>query len=135
MIALELPADTEALRIVGPWLRSILRYAGDAQPEATAELLELALQEVCVNIVEHAYSGQRDGRIRLDYEHEDGHRFVVSDWGKPFDPSTRPRVDLTAPTEGGYGLHLIDTLCDTFEYERRDGQNHWTLSVSHRPPQ
>lgn len=130
MITLELPAETGALRLVGPWLRALLTYSGEEQPEAIAERLDLALQEVCVNVVEHAYDGQEGGRIRLDYERREGHRFTVSDTGAPFDPTERPEVDLDTPTEGGYGLHLIDELCDTFAYERRDGRNRWTLSVS-----
>ncbi|MGI9616646.1 MAG: ATP-binding protein [Acidimicrobiales bacterium] len=130
MITLELPAETGALRLVGPWLRALLTYSGEEQTDAIAERLDLALQEVCVNIVEHAYEGQHGGRIRLDYEHCEGHRFTVSDSGRPFDPTKRPLVDLDTPTEGGYGLHLIEELCDSFGYERRNGRNRWTLHVS-----
>ena len=129
MITLELPAETGALRLVRPWLRALLTYSGEDQTDAIAERLDLALQEVCVNVVEHAYEGRNGGRIRLDYEYCEGHHFTVSDTGSPFDPTNRPSVDLDRPTEGGYGLHLIDELCDTFAYERRDGRNRWTLSV------
>lgn len=130
MIRLELPAETAALRLVGPWLRALLTYTGEERADSIAERLDLALQEVCVNVVEHAYDGQEGGRIQLDYEYSEGHHFTVSDTGAPFNPTDRPKVDLDTPTEGGYGLHLIEELCDTFVYERRNGRNRWMLSVS-----
>jgi anti-sigma regulatory factor (Ser/Thr protein kinase) len=130
MISLELPASSEALRLVGPWLRSVLFHIGNGAPSTTADQLELALQEVCVNVVEHAYASRDDGRIRLDYEFRDRHWITVTDTGIPFDPTSRPQVDFDHPTEGGYGLHLIDALCETLDYERCDGENRWTISHS-----
>lgn len=134
MIALELPADLRALRIISAWVRAVLSYSEDgvaqeAAIEDSAYRLALALQEICVNVVEHAYRGRADGRLGVGYEAGPMHRFVVTDDGVPFDPADRPEVDLDRPTEGGYGLFLAETLCDEVRYERRGDCNRWTLSL------
>lgn len=137
MITLELPADLRALRVVGPWLRAVLAYGDEDEDEveALAGRLELALQEVCVNVVKHAYAGAPGGRVRIDYvPRGTSHTFVVRDDGERFDPATRPTVDLSAPTVGGYGLHVVESLCDELGYERRDDENRWTLTL-HRAAQ
>ena len=130
MIALELPSDLRALRVIGPWIRSILEYADDADVDTGVQKLELALQEICVNVVEHAYQNKPTGRLRLEYTIGDSHHFTVFDNGIAYDPTTKPKVDLETPTEGGYGLFLAETLCDDVRYERRDGQNCWILSLN-----
>ncbi len=130
MIALELPADLRALRVIGPWIRSILEYADEADVDTGVQKLELALQEICVNVVEHAYGNNPSGRLRLEYTLGESHQVTVFDNGVPYDPTTKPKVDLETPTEGGYGLFLAETLCDDVRYERRDDQNCWALSLS-----
>ncbi len=130
MIALELPADLRALRVIGPWLRAVLEYGEEPEIDAAAKRLELALQEVCVNVVEHAYGGRVGERITVEYEPRAAdHNFVVRDTGAAFDPDDRPDVDLARPTEGGYGLFIAESLCDCLVYERRDGVNRWTLAL------
>ena len=130
MISLELPADLRALRLIGPWIRSTLEFAGEADVDSGVQRLELALQEICVNVVEHAYDSDASKQLRLSYEGDDGHRFTVFDDGVPYDPSTKPKVDLETPTEGGYGLFLAETLCDDVRYERRNDQNCWILVLN-----
>lgn len=59
---------------------------------------------------------------------EDGLSLDVRDTGKAFDPTGEPAPDLDAALEsravGGWGLHLVRALCDTFEYRRHAGSNH-----------
>ena len=57
--------------------------------------------------------------------------FVISDSGKPFDPTTKGDVDTTLPAEersiGGLGIHLVKQLMDNIQYEYKDGHNVLTL--------
>ena len=130
MINLELPADLRALRVVGPWLRGVLTYSGEADVDQAARKLELALQEICVNVIEHAYAGVANGRIRVEFATiDDHHSFVIVDHGVEFDPSSKPQVDIGHPTVGGYGLFLVDELCDDVTYERQGQENRWTLTL------
>ena len=128
MMSLEIPADLRSLRVIGPWIRSVLEYSGEAEVDAAIQRLELAIQEVCVNIVEHAYGGEGNERLTVDYSLQgENHSFIVRDNGRCFDPATRPEVDLAHPTEGGYGLFIADSLCDGFDYTRCENENQWTL--------
>jgi serine/threonine-protein kinase RsbW len=105
--------------------------------------VELAVHEVCTNIVEHAYAGMPGGDIAvaLTLETKEGEprraqsqastrRLVVElqDTGRPFDPQAAPAVNLDLPQEGGYGLYLAQTLLDEVRYERRTGCNVWRLT-------
>jgi sigma-B regulation protein RsbU (phosphoserine phosphatase) len=53
--------------------------------------------------------------------------FVLSDAGKPFDPTMVPETDVTLPAEerriGGLGIFLIKQIMDTVEYRRNEGRN------------
>jgi serine/threonine-protein kinase RsbW len=130
VIALELPADLLALRVISPWLRGVLAYGDDPDAETSATKLELALQELCVNVIEHAYNNEPGGRIRLTYTRvPNGHEFAVRDQGAEYDPHTRREVDLAVPTVGGYGLHLMESLCDDVQYRREGADNVWTLRL------
>lgn len=82
--------------------------------------LQLAVDEACSNIFEHAYGG-RDGRVEIELESQQGSLIArIRDWGDPFDPSDIPAPDPTRPLEewpiGGLGLHLIHTLMDEVSY-------------------
>jgi len=132
MISISIPADLRALRVVGFWIKGCLSYAGDNQ-ESVIYQIELALQEICVNIVEHAYgSASGQARIQLEYSYENStHKFIVADQGKPFNPADKPVVDTNDPTEGGYGLFIAESIFDSVEYHRTDTTNTWTLNMSH----
>ncbi|MBQ4174233.1 MAG: ATP-binding protein, partial [Prevotella sp.] len=58
-------------------------------------------------------------------------KFVISDWGKPFDPTSMEEVDTTLSVEerpiGGLGIHLVRQIMDSINYERIDGKNVLTL--------
>ena len=80
----------------------------------------------------HAYPSGVQGDIRLcAIANKDTLTFVISDDGKPFDPTTRAEVDITLSAEerniGGLGIHLVRNIMDTVSYERKDNQNVLTL--------
>ncbi len=79
--------------------------------------VQMAADEACTNIIEHAYGAGEPGdiHIRCDLEGDD---FVITirDRGQPFDPDSIPEPDLTCPLEerevGGLGLHFMRRLMD-----------------------
>jgi serine/threonine-protein kinase RsbW len=82
----------------------------DADELAIADL-ELAVDEICSNVIKHGYSGQ-GGRIEITVEPvAGGVQVTVRDWGKSFDPQAVPVPDIDAPLEerplGGLGLFLV----------------------------
>ena len=95
--------------------------------------IELALDELWANIVNHAYAPGRPGRVEVEgrpAEVEGRLGFLVSlrDWGPPFDPFTEaPKPDLSAAMAarpiGGLGIHLVKTLARRCAYRRVEDLN------------
>jgi serine/threonine-protein kinase RsbW len=100
--------------------------------------LQLAVDEVCANVIEHGYAGQ-GGEIEVTVEAiEGGVQARVRDWGTPFDPQAIPIPDVTAPLEqrrpGGLGLYLVRQVLDDirFEFDAQRG-NIVTMIKRYRP--
>jgi anti-sigma regulatory factor (Ser/Thr protein kinase) len=78
--------------------------------------LQLAVDEACCNVFEHAYSGSA-GEIDLRFETR-GRDVVITihDHGRIFNPEGIPPPDTSRPLEerpvGGLGLHLMRKLMD-----------------------
>jgi serine/threonine-protein kinase RsbW len=94
--------------------------------------LNLALEELFVNAVKHGgcRGMKRAIEIHIAVSGE-GVQIDYADRGAPFDPSLAPPPDLNIPLEsrqeGGFGLHLVRQVMQTFEYRRDDGWNRITM--------
>lgn len=100
--------------------------------------VQLAVDEACTNIIEHAYGGESRKRIDCTCRIETEKLTVVlEDCGRPFSPAEIPAPDLDADIEhrpaGGLGLYLIRQLMDeveyTFEKSPRNGTHHNTVRM------
>jgi len=98
--------------------------------------VQLAVDEACSNIINYGYTETEDvGVITIICSTKENEvKIVISDAGKPFDPTSVPPPDLDTNLEdrtvGGLGIHFIKTLVDELRYEYRDGKNLLTLSIS-----
>ena len=95
--------------------------------------LNLALEEAVTNVMMYAYPEGTEGQVDIDAVSRRGAlRFVVTDSGKPFDPTAVPDPDVTLEAEdrqiGGLGIFLVRKIMDSVVYERRDGKNILTMS-------
>ncbi|MFM8322721.1 MAG: ATP-binding protein [Chloroflexota bacterium] len=83
--------------------------------------VQLAVDEAFTNIIEHAYGGESDEKIRCDCRIERS-ALVISlcDCGKPFNPLDVPAPDLQADLEerevGGLGLYFMNKLMDDVQF-------------------
>ncbi len=100
-----------------------------AEDRSTAEIV---LAEVLNNVVEHAYA-QGSGLILLTLSLGDGLLHCqVEDEGAAMPGGQAPAGQPPDPSdlsEGGFGWHLIRTLCRTLRYERADGLNRLSFSL------
>ena len=84
--------------------------------------IELAVDEACSNIIDHAYGGLR-GEITIEVNGERNRNLliVITDQGKPFDPSSVqeyvPSSSLDDAKVGGLGLHLMRQTMDQVCFE------------------
>ena len=99
---------------------------------ATTMQINLAIEEAVVNVMNYAYPKDTKGDITIEAKaNKTELSFIISDTGKPFDPTAKAEVDITLSAEdraiGGLGIHLIRQIMDHINYERVDGHNILTL--------
>jgi len=111
------------------YLDNMRDFAGRAARDAGMDdsevyAVELAVDEACSNIIEHAYGVDNGGEIECTCEAEDDRLTVIlRDHGEPFDPATVTRPDLSSGIEkrplGGLGVYLMRQLMEDVRFEAR----------------
>jgi serine phosphatase RsbU (regulator of sigma subunit)/putative methionine-R-sulfoxide reductase with GAF domain/anti-sigma regulatory factor (Ser/Thr protein kinase) len=114
------PAKFDQLDPIRGFASQAARDAGMDDSDTYA--IELAVDEACTNIIEHAYQGENRGDIECTCESNDVClTVVIRDHGKPFDPSTVLAPDLNANIDnravGGLGVFLMKKLMDEVHFE------------------
>lgn len=104
-------------------------------PKEMLSKLELACEELLVNIISYAYPSQ-SGEVRISCQASPDKLCVtITDHGIPFNPLIAA-TDLqheVPPSErklGGLGIFLAKNSVDTFTYQHNGGCNVVTLTVS-----
>jgi serine/threonine-protein kinase RsbW len=141
-VCLEIDPDLQELRRASAWLR-----AGGASlgvPDGQIDRLELCLNEVLANLLEHGGDAVASNTIQLELGASAvpsgfSVQLVVRDRGEPFDSaqaSTRPlNGSLEQARIGGLGLLLVKSFSDGMDYRVLEGCNeliitmHWTLPI------
>ena len=122
---LEVPSSTENLSLIRDFVTTIGQQARMDEQEISN--LELAVDEACANVIEHAYGHDisQEVIVRAVFD-DDSVRISVIDTGKGFDPTkvTPASIDslVTERKSGGLGIRLIKTLMDEVRYEIMPGQ-------------
>jgi serine/threonine-protein kinase RsbW len=122
---LDVPSSTQNLALIRDFVSRIAAQAGLNETEVGQ--LELAVDEACANVIEHAYGDDKTKQvmIRAVFD-EDTLRIHVIDTGLGFDPTQVPQPDLkdliAKRKTGGLGMRLIKTLMDEVHYEIEPGR-------------
>ena len=124
--SLKIPGTMENLEIIRKFVAEIARKSGFSEEETNK--IELAVDEACSNIIEHAYGGEDRGVIECSWHVQDGDlTIVLRDYGQPFDPTAVPEPDVEADLEertgGGLGLYFIHQIMDEviFDFDSEAG--------------
>ncbi|MDP9316278.1 MAG: ATP-binding protein [Chloroflexota bacterium] len=130
-VQLDLPASHKYLNVLGACIAEMLtRVEGLAERDIVSYNIQLAVHEACTNIVEHAYAGRNDGRIKIALMlDEQPRRLVVDihDTGGSFDITQAREPNLDDAQIHGYGLFLIRNLMDEMSYTPGPSNNRWHL--------
>jgi len=130
-VRLRLPADLEAMSRIGEWLDQAGIRAGI--PETAAGLLDLALYEICANIVEHGCGENPTHTIELFWLGGTGGAgsFLIRDQGKPFRPDGWKHPDFGDPAVRkrgrGLGLEIIHRAMSGVAYFPETGLGNITV--------
>ncbi|HVP13740.1 MAG TPA: ATP-binding protein [Phycisphaerae bacterium] len=108
-------------------LEAIRKFAGQAardmgMDDSDIYTVELAVDEACTNIIEHAYRGIKGGDIECTCDAQaESLTIILRDHGKPFNPSSVPYPNLDAELKdrkvGGLGVYIIRKLMDEVHFE------------------
>ena len=129
------PGRFDSLAAIGEF---VTRAAEAASLDARAVYsVQMAVDEACSNIIEHAYGGEGRGNIECTcHVDEDGLTVVLRDEGRPFDPTSVPAPDLHASLEdrtgGGLGLYFMRQLMDEVHFEFAPGSGNSLTMVKRR---
>jgi serine/threonine-protein kinase RsbW len=122
---LQVPSSTENLALIREFVTAVGRQAQLEEPEISN--LELAVDEACANVIEHAYGHDitKEVVVRAKFD-EESLRISVIDEGRGFDPGSTPQDSVEqlihARKSGGLGIRLIKKLMDEVSYEIMPGQ-------------
>jgi serine/threonine-protein kinase RsbW len=107
-------------------IRSVIGIASDLGHKAhlsenSIYQCRLALDEACMNIIEHAYADNPDGEIEVVIEAGRGQCTIqLTDFGEPYHPASIPDPAVGRPIEevtpGGLGLYLMRRVMDEVRY-------------------
>lgn len=124
-----LPADDAKLQLVNDFIHSFLP---DDVDNLLVNQIDLAVEEIFVNIAHYAYSG-KGGEAEVSCILSDGVITIsFTDKGKPFNPLEKEDPDITLSAEerkiGGLGIFLTKKFMDKVWYAYEDGRNKLSFS-------
>ena len=115
--------------------RFIKKHAVRASfPASTVQALQLAVDEACANVIEHAYGGKESNTIDVDVVVKADRLVVrIRDEGLPFIDAEYREPDIfeyaSRKKSGGFGVHLMRKLADQVEYTTRGSSNVCCLTI------
>ncbi len=121
---LQVPSTTENLAMIREFASHVGAQAG--LDESGVGKLELAVDEACANVIEHAYGSDVTKEVVVRAVFDDTTiQIVVQDTGRGFDPTRVPDENLKDLVRqrrtGGLGMQLMRTLMDEVHYEITPG--------------
>ena len=125
--AITLSNDVKEIPLLTAFVEKVCEF--NNLDEQTSMQLNLALEEAVVNVMSYAYPEGTKGYVDIKAESDETcMKFIITDRGTPFDPTTKEEVDTTLPIE----IFLVRKMMDAIEYEYKDGQNILTLKKKNK---
>lgn len=128
---LRIAASHEQLELVENAINEMAKNGG--WPEELVFKVQLVVEEIGLNIIEHGYGGDASKEIEIRLHFNDRALTIeFRDEAKPFDPlSESPAPDTSAGIEdrpiGGLGVFLVREIMDEATYAREGNRNRLTL--------
>ncbi len=120
-IRIEILSRADLLAPVRAMLTSFAERSGFDDVETGH--LALAVDEALANVIRHGYDSRPNGRIWLSAflieEPERRIRIEIEDEGHQTEPEKIASRDLEEVRPGGLGVHIMQEVTDTCQFERR----------------
>ena len=119
---LRVPGRFESLARIAEFVTAAAKSAEMTEDDVFH--IEMAVDEACSNVIEHAYAHQAgDIELTCSSDAPGSLKIVIMDQGRPFDPTaisqpvTANPDQLEALQEGGLGLYFMRKLMDEIHFE------------------
>ena len=100
-------------------IRGIVRETTERSgcSEACTELIVIAINEACMNIIQHGYHSKPGGNIILEIRKNNDNLIIqLRDFADPVEPSKVKPRDLQDLRPGGLGTHFIREAMDDIKF-------------------
>ncbi len=101
--------------------------------QALCDDIDLILEEVVCNIIQHGYPNQRAGEISITIETSPEPIIIIEDDSDSFDPFIAETPNAMLPPGqreiGGLGIFLTKNRCLSHSYETESSRNKLTMHV------
>ena len=119
LFEIRFPAKPERLCLVRALVKQTAEVVGCS--EGLGEKLVIAVNEACMNVMQHAYKDDDSGEIVLQILNENSHLlFRLMDYAEPVDLDSVKSRDLEDVRPGGLGIHFIKEIMDDCEMGHLD---------------
>jgi len=103
-------------------LRNFVRELASQQGccDENLDCMVMAINEACMNVIQHAYGGREDGEIIVEFWKDDCELLVrIYDFAEKVDLQAIKSRDLDEVRPGGLGVHIIHQVMDSVEYKNQ----------------
>jgi len=126
-----LSAELESLPDFRDFIKSAIQNIQALDEQAIYDV-QLAVDEICTNIITHGYADMDPGSIILSVDLEQDQMIVtITDFGHAFEPAEPPAPDANASIDereiGGLGLFFVYMSIDDLQYESTPTGNNTRL--------
>jgi serine/threonine-protein kinase RsbW len=135
VVTVTFPGRFESLEKISDFVQQVARSA--CLNERDVYAVQLAVDEACTNIIEHAYHGEGVGDIVCSCKAtRDGIKVVLSDHAAPFNPETMPAPVLNTSLDEiksrGLGIFLMRKMMDVVKFETSPGGGNRLTMIKRR---
>lgn len=120
------PAELASLPLLQEHVETLAQQSG-LGPKRLIQL-SIALEEVVMNIINHAYAPAETGKISIGFEDQGDQVFIsISDTGVAFNPLGMAAPDVKSNLMdrpiGGLGVMMVKKFMDKVAYEHCNNEN------------
>ncbi|NOY73637.1 MAG: ATP-binding protein [Gammaproteobacteria bacterium] len=103
----------------------------------TEDFLVIAINEACMNVIQHAYCDKQGCEIVLEiFNSRTEATFRLTDFAPLIDPDQIQSRNLNEIKPGGLGVHIINEVMDQVEYRHNpQGTGNILIMIKNKPAQ
>ena len=121
LFKLNLPAEADRLAFVRSVVQRAVENAGCSKE--LAQNIVIAVNEACMNIIQHAYKDVEKGEFELELTRGDGSLcFRLTDHAPHIELEAVKSRELDELRPGGLGIHFITEIMDDFKIGHLQGE-------------